>query len=81
MVSSTNTEIEKMAICEHARQGAVYRLDDTILKFKNRATGAIACSGLLDVTIGDTTAQKQVDFKIERTTDGKMSGSVDPFLF
>jgi len=34
MVSSTNTEIEKMAICEHARQGAVYRLDDTILKFK-----------------------------------------------
>jgi hypothetical protein len=82
MVSSTNTEIEKIAIWEHARQGAVYRLDDTILtNSRNRATGAIACSGLLDVTIGDTTAQKQVDFKIERTTDGKMSVSVDPFLF
>jgi hypothetical protein len=33
------------------------------------------------VTVGDTIAQKQVDFKVELTTDGKMSVSVDPFLF
>jgi 3-hydroxyisobutyrate dehydrogenase-like beta-hydroxyacid dehydrogenase len=48
---------------------------------KNKATGAITCSGLLYVTVGDTTAQKQVDFKIERATDGKMSVSVNPFVF
>jgi hypothetical protein len=82
MVSNTNTEAEKLAIWEKARQGAVYRLDDTILtNSRNRSTRAVTCSGLLYVTVGDTIAQKQVDFKVERTTDGKMSVSVDPFLF
>jgi hypothetical protein len=82
MESNTNTEAEKLAIWEKARQGAVYRLDDTILtNSRNRATRAVTCSGLLYVTVGDTIAQKQVDFKVERTTDGKMSVSVDPFLF
>ena len=82
MVSNTNIEAEKLAIWEKARQGAVYRLDDTILtNSRNRATRAVTCSGLLYVTVGDTIAQKQVDFKVERTTDGKMSVSVDPFLF
>ena len=82
MVSDTNTEAEKLAIWEKARQGAVYRLDDTIVtNSRNRATRTATCSGLLYVTVGDTIAQKQVDFKVERTTDGKMSVSVDPFLF
>jgi hypothetical protein len=82
MVSNTNTEAEKLAIWQKARQGAVYRLDDTILtNSRNRATRTVTCSGLLYVTVGDTIAQKQVNFKVERTTDGKMSVSVDPFLF
>jgi hypothetical protein len=82
MVSNTNAEAEKLAIWEKARQSAVYRLDDTILtNSRNRATRAVTCSGLLYVIVGDTIAQKQVDFKVERTTDGKMSVSVDPFLF
>jgi hypothetical protein len=82
MVGATNTEAEKSAIWEKARQGAVYRLDDTILtNSRNRATRTVTCSGLLYVTVGDTIAQKQVDFKVERTTDGKMSVAVDPFLF
>jgi hypothetical protein len=82
MVGNTSTEAEKLAIWEKARRGAVYRLDDTILtNSKNRATRAVTCSGLLYVTVADTIAQKQVDFKVERTTDGKMSVSVDPFLF
>jgi hypothetical protein len=82
MVSNANTEAEKSAIWEKARQGAVYRLDDTILtNSRNRTTRTVTCSGLLYVTVGDTIAQKQVDFKVERTTDGKMSVSVDPFLF
>ena len=82
MVSHTNTETEKLAIWEKARQGAVYRLDDTILtNSRNRATRAVTCSGLLYVTVGDTIAEKQIDFKVQRTTDGKMSVSVGPFLF
>ena len=82
MVSGTSTEAEKLAVWEHARQGAVYELDDTILtNSRSRSTGVIRCSALLSVTVGDTTAQKQVDFKIEPTTNGKMSVSVSPFLF
>jgi hypothetical protein len=82
IVSHTKTEAEKSAIWEKARQEAVYRLDDTIAtNSRNRATRSVTCSGLLYVTVGDATAQKQVDFKVERTADGKMSVSVDPFLF
>jgi hypothetical protein len=82
MMSSTNTEAEKLAILESAKRGAAYKLDDTILtNSRNRAAGAVTCSGLLYVTVGDTTAEKQIDYKVERKTDGKMSVSVDPFLF
>jgi len=81
MVSNTNTEAEKLAIWEKARQDAVYRLDDTILT-NSRNKRTVTCSGLLYVIVGDTIAQKQVDFKVERTTDdGKVSVSVSPFLF
>jgi len=60
MVTTANTEAEKVAIWEKARQGAVYRLDDTILvKSRNRATHAVTCIGLLYVTVGDTTAQRK----------------------
>jgi hypothetical protein len=82
LVSGTNTEAEKWAVWEHAGEGAVYELDDTILANSRRsATGVINWSTLLSVTVGDTTAQKQVDFKIEPKTNGKMSVSVSPFLF
>ena len=82
MMSSTNAEAEKLAIWEKAKQGAAYKLDDTILtNSRNWSTGAVTCSGLLYVTVGDTTAEKQIDYKVERKTDGKMSVSVSPFLF
>lgn len=82
MITTANTEAEKVAIWEKARQGAVYRLDDTILvKSRNRATHAVTCIGLLYVTVGDTTAQKEVEFEVEEATDGKPLVSVSPFLF
>jgi hypothetical protein len=80
MVGNTTTEAEKLAIWEKARQDAAYRLDDKILT-NSRNRRAVTCTGLLYVTVADTVAEKQVDFKVERTTDGKMSISVDPFLF
>ncbi len=82
MVSNANSDAEKQAVWERARQGAVYRLDDTIrMNSRRSATRTVTCSGLLYVTVGDTTAQKQIDFEVEQTADGKLRVSVSPFLF
>jgi hypothetical protein len=81
-VGTTTTEAEKSAIFEKARQGAAYKLDDTIsTNSKSRARRTVACSGLLYVTVEDATAQKQVDFTVQQTADGKVSVSVSPFQF
>jgi hypothetical protein len=78
----TKSEAEKSAVLEKARRGAIYILDDTIrMRSRNRATRAVTCSGLLSVTVTDTTAQKEIEFKVEQTTDGAISVSVSPFLF
>jgi hypothetical protein len=78
----TKSEAEKLGIWEKARQGAVYRLDDTILmNSRNRAAQEVTCSGLLYVTVVDVTAQKEVEFKVKQTADGKIIVSVNPFLF
>jgi hypothetical protein len=82
LVSDAKSEAEKLAIWEKARQGAVYRLDDTILTNSiNRTSKEVTCSGLLYVTIADATAQKEVEFKLKQTADGKIVVSVNPFLF
>jgi hypothetical protein len=82
MVGDTKSEAEKLGIWEKARQGAVYRLDDTILmNSRNRAAQEVTCIGLLYVTVADATAQKEVEFKVKQTADGKIIISVNPFLF
>jgi hypothetical protein len=82
MVSNANSEAEKLAIVEKARQAARYRLGDTIrTNSRSTAKRAVTCTGLLYVTVEDVTAQKEVDFKIEQAADGKMSISVSPFQF
>jgi hypothetical protein len=82
LVSNAKSEADKLAIWEKARQGAVYTLDETIrTRSRNGATRIAACSGLLYVTVADTTAQKEIEFKVEQTTDGKILVSVSPFLF
>jgi hypothetical protein len=82
MVGDTKSEAEKLRIWEKARQGAVYRLDDTILmNSRNRAAQEVTCTGLLYVTVADATAQKEVEFKVKQTADGKTIVSVNPFLF
>ena len=82
MVSNTTTEAEKSAIWQKARQGAVYRLDDTIrMNPSNRTATEVTCIGLLYVTVADVTAQKEVEFKMKQTADGKITVSVNPFLF
>ena len=81
-VSKTNTEAEKLAVLERARQGAGYRLDDAIsTNSRNKAKQAVTCTGLLYVTVEDVTVQKEVDFKVDQIADGKISISVSPFRF
>jgi uncharacterized hydantoinase/oxoprolinase family protein len=78
----TKSEAEKLEILEKARQGAIYRLDDAIfMNSRNRAAQKVTCSGLLYVTVADATAQKEVEFKVMQTADGKIIVSVNPFLF
>ena len=82
MVAGTKSEAERSEIWGKAKQGAVYRLDDTILTNpNNRAGQEVACIGLLYVTVADVTVQKEVEFKMKRTADGKIVISVNPFLF
>lgn len=82
LLSNANSEAEKRAIRETARQAAVYSLDDTIhINSRSRATRTVTCSGSLEVTVADTTAQKDIEFKLELTADGKLLVSVSPFLF
>src|SRR5712664_4830169 len=82
MVAGTKSEAEKLEIWEKARQGALYRLDDTILMNPSNRTGQeVTCIGLLYVTVADVTAQKEVEFKVKQTADGKIIVSVNPFLF
>jgi hypothetical protein len=82
MLSDTKSEAEKLAVLEKARRGAVYALDDSIsLRSRNRTTRAVDCTGLLSVTVADTTAQKEIEFKVEQKSDGAILVSVSPFLF
>jgi len=78
----TKPEAEKLGIWEKATQGAVYRLDDTtVVNSRNRAGQEVSCSGLLYVTVADVTAEKEIEFKVKRTAEGKTIISVNPFLF
>src|SRR5260370_13723679 len=61
----TKSEAEKLGIWEKARQGAVYRLDDTILmNSRNRTAREVNCSGLLSVTVPVHMALQEVEFKV-----------------
>lgn len=81
-VDNASTESEKSAIWEKARQDASYSLGDAIsMNSKSKDKRAVTCSGLLSATVEDTTAQKQVDFKVEQTPDGTLSVSVSAFQF
>jgi hypothetical protein len=80
--SDANAEAEKSAIWEKAREDAIYTLDDAVrMNSRNSATRVVTCSGLLYVTVADITAQKEVEFTVEQTADGKIFVSVKPFLF
>jgi hypothetical protein len=80
--NNARTEAEKSAILEKARQAASYRLGDEIsTNSVSKDKRAVTCSGVLSATVEDVTAQKQVEYSVEQTPDGKASVSVSPFRF
>jgi hypothetical protein len=79
-VKQANSEAEKSALLEKAKQEAAYSLDATIV-VNSRTARTASCTGLMSVQVGDTVAQKEVEFKVEQAVDGKISVSVSPFLF
>lgn len=80
--NNARTEAEKSEIWKKAAQGASYALDDAIsTNSTSKDKRSVTCSGLLSATVEDATAQKQVDFKVEETPEGKVSVSVSPFQF
>ena len=80
LMSHAKADAEKVEIKDKAKQGAVYSLDDTIV-VNSKTKGAALCTGLLSLRIGDTTVQKEIDFRVEQVADGKISVSVTPFQF
>ncbi|MFB9265012.1 hypothetical protein ACFFWD_17915 [Bradyrhizobium erythrophlei] len=81
MMNAAKSETEKSAILDGAKKSAVYSLDGTILKSKDKATREVTCIGMLSVTVLDTRAEKEIEFRVKRTTDRTPLVSVSPFLF
>jgi hypothetical protein len=82
VANSAGADAEKFLVLEKAKEDAVYVLDGTaIVNSRNRAARTVSCSGLLSVTVEDTTAQKQIDFTVEQPAEGIILVSVEPFLF
>jgi hypothetical protein len=82
MVDETKSEAEKLAAFEKAKAGAVYTLYETVrMTSVNKATRTASCTGVLAVTVADTTAEKELEYKVQQTADGKSLVSVSPFLF
>jgi hypothetical protein len=81
-LSGANSEAEKSGILEEAVHRASYALGDAIsTNSRSKDKREVTCSGVLSATVDDATAQKQIDFKVEKALDGTMSISVTPFKF
>jgi hypothetical protein len=82
MVGDAKSEAEKLAAVEAAKAGAVYSLDETVrMTSFDKATRTATCTGVLAVTVVDTSAEKEIEYRVEQTADGESLVSVSPFLF
>lgn len=81
-VDAASTEADKAALLEKAKRSAVYRLSDIITTNSiSKDKREVTCSATIFATVEGTIVQKQVDFKVARTPDGRLSVSVSPFQF
>jgi hypothetical protein len=67
---------------EKSKQQPLYLLGEKIVTTstsENKKT--LKCSGSISVTVGKTKASKEIDFTVQRSSDGKISVLVAPFQF
>lgn len=82
MMNAAKSDTEKSAILDGARKSAAYSLDGTILvKSRDKATREVTCIAILSVSVLDTSAEKEIEFRVKQTSDGTPLVSVSPFLF
>jgi hypothetical protein len=60
----------------------MYLLDEKIVTVStSRDKRTLQCHGGISVAVGDIKATKDLDFTVQRSSDGKTSVSVEPFQF
>jgi hypothetical protein len=75
--SHAGSEAEKIN-----RQRPLYILGEKIVTTSTSADKTtLKCSGAISVTVADTKATKEIDFSVQRSSNGKISVSITPFEF
>ncbi len=81
--NSTKTKSgEAGSEAEKSKQQPLYLLGDKIVTTSTSDDKrTLTCSGSISVIVGDTKASKEVEFTVQRSSDGKISVAVTPFQF
>jgi hypothetical protein len=67
---------------EKSKERPLYRLGDKMVTESVSADKrTLKCTGSISATVGDTKASKEIDFTVQKTSDGKISVSIVPFQF
>jgi hypothetical protein len=61
---------------DKAKEAAVYTLDTIRMNSKDADTKAVSCAAKLNVQIEGGGAQMEINYKVEKTTDGKLYATV-----
>jgi hypothetical protein len=78
--SNVAGEVERSANSEGAKP--LYQLGESIATTSASKDGrTVQCSGSMSAIVGDTRASKEINFTVQKSSDGKISVSVAPFQF
>src|ERR1700761_8473558 len=78
--SNAVKDVETSPNSERARP--LYLLGDKIVTTStSKDSRTLTCSGAISATVGDAKASKEINFTVQRSSDGKISVSVVPFQF
>jgi hypothetical protein len=67
---------------DKSKQQPLYLLGEKMITTStsdNKRT--LKCSGSISATVGDTKASKEIEFTVQKLSDGKLSVSISPFQF
>jgi hypothetical protein len=67
---------------EKAKERPLYLLGDKMVTESASADKrTLKCTGSISATVGDTKASKEINFTVQKSSDGKISVSIVPFQF